>query len=453
MKRIMLIQPWNYHDVSRINSDISSTWINGPYNLLCLSSYLRANRIPVLLVDLKEKLIHFQGNLSKCLNHLKKEVQSFEPDIIGVSFFSYQVCEAKEIVSYIKPIYKSIFIAGGIHATVEPEHTVKELGFDYAFVGEGEIGLKKIGYGEPIEKISGVYSISSNYPEKGKEIKVLDDLPFPDWSFCNYKFYSSPSSGKLSQKKVKTLDLMASRGCIKKCSFCAYSALSCVRFFSKEYIIKLIKKMVTNYEIDSVYFLDSSIGNNIKLLEGICLGLLETGLNKKIEWYANLRVDQGNEELLKLMWDSGCRAIFYGFESGSQAILDEMNKGCTVEQNYNRAELHKKLRFPYHASIILGYIGETEEDMEQTRKFIKKIKAPFIGINWYVPLPGSADYNMLKSVGYFDNINLNTYRDVSESFESNQVFSLVEKNNFKKLFASIKKEAYNLIPDKVWLDT
>jgi anaerobic magnesium-protoporphyrin IX monomethyl ester cyclase len=442
MKRIILIQPWKYHDEGIVNHNLSIEWRNGPYNVLCLAAQLNKYGIPSKIIDLQPILIYFKGNVDYCLKFLRKEVEKFNPDFVGISFFSYQVIEAKTIIDNIRRYQKCKFIAGGIHSTIEPHHTLKELGFDYVFVGEGEIGLVKIGQGVQPEEVQGVVTSRKQVIKKGEEIEKLDHLPFPDWKLCNYKFYSSPSSAKIFNREVRSLDLMMGRGCLNRCSFCAYHRLSRVRYYSAQYVIDQLSHMIHDLGINSIYFLDSSVGNNLKLLKEICIGMLKAEIHKKLKWCANMRADQGDEALLQLMWKAGCRGLFYGFESGSQRILNAMHKNCTVEQNFQRAELHYRLKFPYHASILLGYPGENEEDIDATRNFIREIKAPLIGINWYVPLPGSKDFKDLKESGLLKLNCLNAYRNLGESFENKNIYADIEESRFQKLFTSISQEAY-----------
>ncbi|MGQ9570068.1 MAG: radical SAM protein [Thermodesulfovibrionales bacterium] len=440
MKKVMLIQPWKYHDEGIPYHDLSQEWRNGPYSLLLLSTLLKEKSIPVYLVDLHPVLIHNAGKITSCLKYLKEAIIDFQPDIIGVSFFSYQYIEVEKIVKYAKKVCKDInlnplFIAGGIHASVEPKQTIEQLGFDYAFVGEGELGLLDLSQGETPEQVPGIVSLKSESFQPAKLIDDLNSLPFPDWQLCDYKFYSIPSCGKISLRLSRTLDIMMGRGCIYRCSFCAYPTLSKVRFYSAEYLIEQIKKMKQSYRIDSVYFIDSSIGNNREVLKQFCELAIKVGLAKEIEWYANMRANQVNESLLRLMWEAGCRSLFYGFESGSQKVLDAMNKRCKVEDNVRVADLHNRLRFPYHASMILGFPGETEEDIKLTLEFLQQVRPPRVGINWYVPLPGSPDYNKLKQDGLIKVEDPHEWRRIGEVLTTGKVYAAVEEKRFRRLFS------------------
>ncbi|MBU1809489.1 MAG: radical SAM protein, partial [Candidatus Omnitrophica bacterium] len=95
----------------------------------------------------------------------------------------------------------------------------------------------------------------------------------------------------------------------------------------------------------------------------------------------------------------GCVGIEYGFESGSQRVLDLMNKRLKIEESLAAAELARRARMRFQANIIVGYPGEQEEDFKKTISFIKKVKPNMVGFNIFMPLPGTPSYEQLKREG------------------------------------------------------
>jgi len=200
---------------------------------------------------------------------------------------------------------------------------------------------------------------------------------------------------------------------------------------SPEYVSRNLEYMLEKFDIDSIYFVDSSIGNDRKQLEGICKILISTGPNSRFRWSANARPGQLDEGLLRLMWQAGCRKLLYGFESGSQRILDAMRKGCTVEQNERAAYLHRKLGFPYHASMIAGFPGETVNDLEATLKWLEHVRPPIVGVNTYAPLPGSEDYYKLRSMRKIEIESPETWRMIGETNNrESPIFANIEPDIF-----------------------
>ena len=132
-------------------------------------------------------------------------------------------------------------------------------------------------------------------------------------------------------------------------------------------------------------------------------------------------------------------------ESGSQRVLDLMVKGMKLESSYRAAEMHRDMRFPYNASFIFGYPGETEAEMRSTIEMIKTIKAPSNGVNWYVPLPGTPDYDSLRAKGRITHDDPAEWRWISEVNQMKS-FSDVEEPRFRKLFTEAQDAAYSWVP-------
>ncbi|HGJ64027.1 TPA: B12-binding domain-containing radical SAM protein [bacterium] len=438
----LFIRPWNYHDEGIKYHNLSLEWRNGPYSLLLLATLLRNKAHRVKILDLEESLIRFRGRVSNCLDFVRQEIEYLKPDIIGISFFSVQFLEAAKIVDVCrrtieKEKIKTIIIGGGIHSSVEPNSVVNEIKCDFAFCGEGEDGLLRLAGGQDPVTIDGIYYKGMKSQTKGKYIGKLDDLPFPDWNLCNYLFYTNVGRNKRGIFKAGSLDIIMGRGCVNRCSFCAYNNLSPVKFYSEDYLIEQIKYMIREFNTKCLYFLDSSLGNNKQLLIRLCEEMIKKGIAKKIEWYGNMRADQVDENLLKLMWKAGCRFLFYGFESGSQRILDFLNKKTTVEDNYRAALLHQKLRFPYNASMLINVPNEQEDDIRLSFEFVDKVRPPALYFNWYVPLPGSYDYEKLKAAGYkVDDPYL--WRKFGESSPSDLFFSGIPRDRLEKLLVEGK---------------
>lgn len=448
MARVLLVTPWLYTDENVVSHDLSHEWRNGPYSLLILAAQLLKNGHSVQIADLACSLVKCNGNVTACLQLFEQQIVAFRPEIIGFSFFSVHYFEIQKALNFSKSVCEAnslspLFIAGGIHASIEPISTLKELGFDCIVVGEGDSAIVDLANGGNPDDIPGVYT-GRKPPERiTLSIKKLDDIPFIPWHLIDHSFYSHPTYARIGVRKSSSLDIMISRGCGFRCSFCAYSTLSHLRYHSVDYIINHIRHMISNYGINGFYFLDSTIGTNRKLLISLCEALIIEREHIDFEWYANIRADQVDENLLRLMWQAGCRYLFYGFESGSQRILDKMNKRISVEQNYAVAEMHNRLKFPYNASMIVGFPGETEDDIMQTFMFLVRTTPPRVGINWYVPLPGSDDYEVLKRQGKITIFNPRDWRGWGCIGEKARIFADVPEERFRQLYNQLTSYVNN----------
>jgi len=456
MASVALINPWNFHEegIAYRSEQLMHIWRNPPMGLVLLATELCEVGHDVTICDLERDLVVNGGDLQATLAGLRKSLEKIQPDFVGVTILSVRYLEAQRIVELCDKLrcnmaHNPKIVVGNIHSTVEPEATLRDNpAVDVAFVGEADKPFLHLVNGEPIEEISGV----AFRQDKSIVVKPpwyapnLDELPFPNWNFIDVEFYTAPSYAAHARTKrpAHSLDIIISRGCPYRCTFCAYNKMR-YRWNSPEYVVKNIEYMLDNFNIDSMYFLDSSIGNNRKQLEAICKILIEKGLNNRFHWSANMRCNQVDEELLRQMWRAGCRKLFYGFESGSQRVLDAMKKGCTVEQNEKVAHLHRKLEFPYHASMIMGFVGETVEDLEMTLRWLERARPPIVGVNTYVPLPGSEDYYELKKTGKVKVEDPRIWRMIGEVNNPNApIFCNIPSALFWKYFDEMKALAEKL---------
>jgi radical SAM superfamily enzyme YgiQ (UPF0313 family) len=127
----------------------------------------------------------------------------------------------------------------------------------------------------------------------------------------------------------------------------------------------------------------------------------ENSFDKKIKWFAQLRTNIVDRELLRMMKDAGCVQVEYGFESGSQRILNIMNKNTKLEQNISAAKITRSSGMRFQGNVIVGYPGEKEDDFKKTINFLWKTRPHAIAFNLFMPLPGTPAYNSLKEKGRF----------------------------------------------------
>lgn len=138
---------------------------------------------------------------------------------------------------------------------------------------------------------------------------------------------------------------------------------------SAERVVDDIKYLVMTYGIKGVYFREDNFTLIRHRIVDISIGIMPL----KIHWACETRVDTISYEELKIMHASGCSALYIGFESGSQRILDLLSKGITPEQGLNVAEWCHKLGIAIAGSFIIDHPEETADDKKLTEEFIKAL--------------------------------------------------------------------------------
>jgi radical SAM superfamily enzyme YgiQ (UPF0313 family) len=274
-------------------------------------------------------------------------------------------------------------------------------GADFVIIGEGEHTLLElIGALEnraDYSLIQGLAYIKNNEAIKtpGRQVlKDLDSLPLPAWNLVNLQPYKQ---SWLKHAGYFSLNMSTTRGCPFKCNWCAKPIYG-NRYNSRspENVVEEIKLLKERFEIDHLWFCDDIFGLKPGWVKGFS-GLMQKeklNIRFKIQSRADLLLE---DNLVKALAQSGCENVWIGAESGSQKILDAMDKGTTVEQIHESTRLMKKHGIKPSFFIQFGYPGELKEDIELTINMINELLPFEIGISVSYPLPGTSFYEKVKA--------------------------------------------------------
>ncbi|MDY6790233.1 MAG: glycosyltransferase [Thermodesulfobacteriota bacterium] len=272
--------------------------------------------------------------------------------------------------------WKGKIIVGGPHATVCLD-TIPDF-VDYVVQGEGEQAIKDIVAGKTKKRVI-------KYPR----IKDLDELPMPAWDYFINLPYNWGGEW-FPQKPVFTMN--TSRGCPFNCTFCSVGSIWGKKYtcFSAERIVSDIEHLVKQYGAKGIYFREDNFTLNKKRLKRFCNLLLEKGI--KISWACETRVNTLDREIIELMSRAGACGFYFGVESGSQRVLDFLNKDITVEQTRNAFKWCHEFGIKVAASVVVGVPTETQAELKQTIALLKEIKPTVTWFNVFVGIPNSKLY-------------------------------------------------------------
>jgi anaerobic magnesium-protoporphyrin IX monomethyl ester cyclase len=277
------------------------------------------------------------------------------------------------------------YLEHGAHAIAigEGEQTVLEL--CSAFKNNSTIG--------EIAGIAYLKNGESHKTVKRQLIKDLDQLPQPAWDLLDITPYKNMW---LSHHGYFSLNFVTTRGCPYKCNWCAKPIYgNRYHSHSPEKIVKEIKKWQQAFGFSHVWFADDIFGLKpswvIEFAEWTKKENLK--INYKIQSRADLLIEPKYVEALAA---SGCAEVWMGAESGSQKILDAMDKGTTVAQIREARTLLKKYGIKASFFLQFGYLDEHMEDIRKTVDLIKETMPDDIGISVSYPLPGTKFYEKVK---------------------------------------------------------
>jgi len=289
-------------------------------------------------------------------------------------------------------LWNGKIIVGGPHTSVALD-TIPDF-VDYVVQGEGEQAILKIINGETEGRII-----------KEGRIKDLDALPFQPWDIFTKLPYDY-SCLWIDTTPVFTMN--TSRGCPFECAFCSVDSVwgKQYTYFSVDRVIAEIEYLVKNFGAKGIYFREDNFTLNRKRVEEFCTKIRK--LN--IKWACETRVDTlCDEDLVKIMSDAGCEAVYLGVESGSQRVLNILKKNVTVEQIERCITLCKKHNIRTYCSLITGVPGETYEDYLMTKKLMQKLKPYAYNFSVFVGIPYSQLYREVLEKNlqeYIDDIGL-----------------------------------------------
>ena len=274
-------------------------------------------------------------------------------------------------------------------------------GADFVLIGEAEITLLKlvnsIQRNDDFSTIEGITFKKNNSiikTTKRNVIKDLDTLPFPAWDLIDMEPYRQ---AWMKHAGYFSMNIGTTRGCPFKCNWCAkpiYGNRYNTR--SPENVVNELIMLKAKFNFDHIWFCDDIFGLKPGWVKEFANLIEKEKLSFKFKMQG--RVDLLlKENMIKDLARAGCDNIWMGAESGSQKILDAMDKGTKVEQIYEATRLLKKNGIKPSFFIQFGYPGETYEDIKKTISMINQLLPFEIGISVSYPLPGTVFFEKVKS--------------------------------------------------------
>lgn len=330
-------------------------------------------------------------------------------DVVGITLFTKDLSICKKYLKGIKDANpKIITILGGPHPSSVPDETLnlfKNI-VDYIFVGEAEIGFPKLinylEHGTPqLNEIEGLAYTRNN--------KIYKNLPVcPDniedfsvaWDLIPPNTYPKAPHGAFF-KQYPIAPIITSRGCPFLCTFCGGHIISGrkIRQRSVENVISEIKLLYEKFGVREIHIEDDNFTFRKEYVLKFCEEIKKNFPDLTWTCPNGVRIDTLDEEMVSAMKSSGCYALSIGIESGSDRILKLMKKSLSVEKIKQKIEMLKKFDIDINAFFILGYPGETKDEIEKTIDFALSLPLKRASFANFQPLPGTDAYNELLKKG------------------------------------------------------
>lgn len=393
--KIILISP----GLNSSNYLFSQNYI--PLGLMALAAVLKEYSYDVKIYQPRIRLISEQN-----YKDIASDILSYNPGLIGFSTWCVTYPSSLLTAKHLKALKPQVpVIFGGPQASVLSKETLRKFSFvDYVLEGECDYSFPEFlnvlftgNEEDRLLKIPGLTFRSGEGEIIQTRLKAvisnLDELPVPE-----YNLYSP--------QKLLVLDV--GRGCPFKCTYCSTND-----FFSKTYRTKSTERIIhemdmafQKFKINHFSFAHDMFTLNKSFVKDFCNKLIQIrqDKNRKYYWNCSARIDCVSEDLLALMKEAGCEAIFFGIESGSEKIQHSIQKNLKLKDVHKIAEVCLSLGIEMHASFIIGFPDETDEDFEKTLRCILTLTARgvYTQVSELSLLPGTPLYKKHKESLKFD---------------------------------------------------
>lgn len=367
-----------------------------PLGILSIATMLKKNGHGIKIIDAYADMLN--------VNEMVKRIFAEDPDMVGIGVLTPAYPTAHKLALQIaenKKNNRPLIVMGGPHATLLPEKITQELPIDFLIRGEGEYPFAKlvsaIENSGDFDHTPGIYFRRDGRTHKGPENKCLQDLdgiPPLDYSLLNMGLYRAPLQWR---PPVRIYNIMTTRGCPFICPYCANKKLQKdVSYHSIERIHQEIETLISKYDCRRIMICDSVFPSNRKKGFEFLKMMIESGLNSKINWFFQTRVELLNEEFVALAKKAGCSRISLGIESGDPNILMSINKYFTPDNAIRVSEMIRKYGICVSANFMFGHIGDTLETMKRTSWLSRAMDIDEATFYLLTPYPGTKTFELAK---------------------------------------------------------
>ncbi|MFA5068981.1 MAG: radical SAM protein [Candidatus Omnitrophota bacterium] len=355
----------------------------------------------------------------------EERIRKADYDVVGIGGIVTIYKYVKWLVSVLKKYHphRKIIVGGSVGSSI-PRIMMENNPVDIVSIGEGEETIKDlisvIASDGDISSVAGICYKDDNgqiiQTRKREPIQDLDSVPLPAWDLFPMDIYLKNPVGAPNRNKwidgssqdgeCLSMNIYGTRGCPYQCVYCYHDFMGArYRTRSPGNIMKEIRQLYGRYGVKYFHFIDDEFVVNRGFTLEFCRLMKEFSeeAGARITWGCAGRVNLMTEDMVIAMSRAGCVLIGYGIESGSQAMLDFIRKGVTVEQARKAVYLTRRHLGWADTSFMIGYPGETRQTIQETIDFCKGLDLIPEVIFFLTPYPGTRLYEMALNRGLIKN--------------------------------------------------
>ncbi len=368
---------------------------NAGYEVACLDTVVEA---PYQEIPINDTISRFGLTYEQIMD----KIAAWKPDLVGIScLFSNQWPATRELAKRIKAADSDlIVVAGGGHPTFLSELCMEDAPIDFIIRGEGEESfvdlLNRIRKGQSLDGVDGLVYRDGNSIRTNPKVNLIEDLDsiaFPAHDLLDpERYFKIALPMGYTMMSSRNVPIVTSRGCLCSCTFCSSTHLWGKRYRTRSApnVLQELDWLVDKFKIEEIKVQDDNLAVNRKRAMEIFQGMIERPY--RLRWntpngIAGWTLDR---EMLTMMKDSGCYEMTLGIESGNQNVLSDLiRKPLKLDKVREINRLARELGIFRMAYFIIGFPGETKEQIMDTIKFTRELRLDLCVIFIYNPLPGS----------------------------------------------------------------
>lgn len=338
------------------------------------------------------------------MQEIHKYLIEFKPDVVAIYVNLMTKLNVLEIIKFIKlNLHQTKIVLGGPEIRYNATDFLN-FGADYLVIGEGEntsleliTALNEKRYDE-IKNISGLGFKNLNneivFTAEREKLKEIDSLPFPGRDKINLQLYLNAWKERHGENAISVSTM---RGCPYTCKWCSRAVYGLsYRRRTPQNVCDELELIQKEYNPDTLWFVDDVFTISHKWLNEFNDTLKQRNLIIKFECIT--RADRMNDEVIKLLKEAGCFRVWIGAESGSQKVIDLMDRRVDVNQVREMIKLTQNNGIQAGTFIMLGYPGETEDDIEETIRHLKESNPEYFTITIAYPIKGTELFTEVEAV-------------------------------------------------------
>ena len=390
--RLTLVRVNERQGVHPFLTEANVSGIYPPLGVAYLAAAARRAGFPVSIIE-----AHAQGlsheQVARAIGHIR-------PDVVGITSTTFNWPVVADLVRAVRRTSAKVQLwVGGPQLSLYPDQCMVEGSVDAAVVGEGDETivelLTRLQQGEELAGVPGTLVRQGDQLVRGparEPIAELDTLALPAIDLLPLHRYRSLTL------PTPYVSMTTTRGCPYRCRYCSQVYVGgTYREHGVDRVVAEMNRAVDDFGAKEIVFFDETFSLSRRRTMALCEAILARG--PRVRWNVRTRADLLPDELLAAMADAGCCSIHVGIEAGTERVRKLMNKKLDLPKARRALAEARRLGIETRGYFMLGYPGETREEMEQTMRLARDLPLDWASFSITQPMPRTGIYDDLLAQG------------------------------------------------------